>query len=71
MINIDGVDYITLAEYAAKAGLLDSSVRQKCARGGLPCIKLGRNWFIKADTPIKVDARVKTGEYKNWRKKAD
>lgn len=61
---------IPISEYAARIGKSPTTVRQKCQRGTLPgAVKLGRDWFIPADTPY-TDNRVKTGEYKNWRKKA-
>lgn len=59
---------VPIAEYAARNGKALITVRQKCQRGTLPAVKLGRDWFIPADTPY-TDNRVKTGEYKDWRKK--
>lgn len=59
---------IPLREYAEKIGKHPDNVRQKCLRGTLPgAVKMGRDWFIPADTPY-TDNRVKTGDYKNWRK---
>lgn len=61
---------IPLEEYAARIGKAGITVRQKCQRGTLPgAVKLGRDWFIPADVPY-TDNRVKSGEYKNWRKKS-
>lgn len=61
---------VPIAEYAARLGLTANAIRRRCIRGTLPGVKLGRDWFIPADTPYK-DSRVKTGEYKDWRKKPD
>lgn len=59
---------ITIAEYAARIGKAPRSVRQKCQLGTLPgAVKIGRDWLIPADAPY-TDSRVKSGEYKNWRK---
>lgn len=60
---------IPITEYAARNGKALVTVRQKCQRGTLPgAVKLGRDWFIPSDTPY-TDSRVKSGEYKDWRKK--
>lgn len=62
---------IPLQEYAAKIERNPVSVRQKCQRGNVPgAVKLGRDWFIPADAPYP-DQRVKSGQYKDWRKKPD
>lgn len=57
-----------IAEYAARIGLTANAIRRRCIRGTLPGVKVGRDWFIPTDTPY-TDNRVKSGEYKNWRKK--
>ncbi|MBQ1778695.1 MAG: DNA-binding protein [Acidaminococcaceae bacterium] len=59
---------IPIAEYADRIGLTANAIRRRCIRGTLPGVKMGRDWFIPADTPY-TDSRVKTGDYKNWRKK--
>lgn len=59
---------VPIAEYAARIGLTANAIRRRCIRGTLPGVKMGRDWFIPADTPY-TDNRVKTGDYKNWRKK--
>ena len=62
-------DLIPIKIYAAQHGVDPANIRQKIARGCLPeAVKLGRDWFIPAGTPY-TDARVTTGQYKNWRKK--
>lgn len=43
-----------------------------CADGRiLGARKFGRDWAIPIDTEKPVDARVKTGQYRNWRKNQD
>lgn len=65
--NID--DYISISEYAKMYDKNPASVRQKVLRGGFKTArKIGRNWVIDRNEPF-VDGRVKSGEYKNWRKK--
>ena len=64
-------DLIPLAEYAARIGKNPVVVRQKCLRGTLAgAVKLGRDWFVPADAPYG-DSRVKSGQYRNWRKKTE
>lgn len=62
-------DLITITEYAARTGRNPAVVRQKCQRGTLPgAVKIGRDWLVPPDAPYP-DHRVKSGLYKNWRKK--
>lgn len=59
---------IPISEYAARIGKAATTIRQKCQRGTLTgAVKLGRDWFVPADTTY-TDSRVKSGEYKGWRK---
>lgn len=61
-------EMLTIAEYAARIGKAVRTVQQKCQLGHLPgAVKIGRDWLIPADAPY-TDSRVKSGEYKNWRK---
>lgn len=59
---------ISLAEYGKLHGVSPTTVRQKILAGNLPAQKIGRNWCIESDTPY-IDLRVKSGKYKDWRKK--
>ena len=66
-MSIDNL--IPIGEYAARIKRDPATVRQKILRGALPgAVKLGRDWLIPADAPY-TDSRVKSGNYKNWRKK--
>ena len=58
---------IPLKLWAEIVGIDPASARQKAARGKLPAVKMGRDWFIEESTP-NTDNRIKTGNYKNWRK---
>jgi hypothetical protein len=61
---------IALAEYAAKHGKSHVAARKMAARGGFKtAVKIARNWIIDENEPYP-DARIKTGEYINWRNKA-
>ena len=60
---------ISLTEYAKRNGRAARSARQMAASGGFKtATKIGRNWVIEDYEPYP-DARVKSGEYKDFRKK--
>lgn len=62
-------DLISISEYAKMYGKSEVTIRQKAQRGGFKTArKIGRNWVIDKNEPY-TDLRVKTGKYKNWRKK--
>ena len=60
---------ITAKEYAARNGLRHDNVRHKCQRGSYKTAqKIGRDWLIDDQEP-DIDRRVKTGTYKDWRRR--
>lgn len=62
-------EYITIKEVAAKWNVTPRRIQRMCAEGRIPgAKKFGRDWAIPADIEKPSDARVTTGEYKNWRK---
>ena len=63
------MDYISVTEYAKKYNLEPSGVRRALSQGRLSGQKVGSQWIIPSDAPLPTDARVKSGKYKNWRKK--
>ena len=64
-------NYIPISDYAARIGKSPVSVRHKCQRGTLPgAVKIGRDWLILEDAPYP-DERIKSGQYRNWRKKEE
>ena len=68
---MDESKLIPLKEYAAQIGKAVPTVQQKCQRGTLPgAVKIGRDWLIPADAPYP-DNRVKSGEYRDWRKQKE
>lgn len=68
MIN----EYYTIKEAAEKWNLSERWVRSLCAQGKIDgAVQFGRAWAIPQDAERPEDGRVTTGEYKNWRNKAD
>lgn len=60
---------ISLIEYGERHSKNRATVRQKAKAGGFTTAhKIGRNWVIEEDEPYPDDKRVKSGEYKDWRK---
>ena len=59
---------ISLAEYAAQYGKAKISARKLAQRGRFETAqKIGRNWVIDDAEPWP-DSRVKSGQYRDWRK---
>lgn len=66
---MDDIHLIPISRYAKAHGLSPVTVQQKCQRGTLPtAVKIGERWFVHPDAPYP-DSRVKTGKYRNWRRK--
>ena len=62
--------YATVQEMAEKWGLNERTVQTMCATGRIEGLaKFGRSWAIPKDTEKPTDNRVKSGNYKDWRKK--
>lgn len=61
-------ELISLAEYAKLHGVTQDAIRHRVHRGALKAKKIGRNWVIDKDEPY-IDDRIKSGKYKDWRKK--
>ena len=60
---------ISLIEYGERHSKNRATVRQKAKAGGfITARKIGRNWVIDEDEPYPDDKRVKSGEYRDWRK---
>ena len=62
-------EYISVSQYCAKHGLDVGTARKLIAAGRIDAVKIGCQWAIKADEPRPDDRRVKSGKYKDWRKK--
>ena len=64
------IDYYTVTEYAKLNGKDPGNIRKMLINGDLPGEKVGRQWLIPKGTIFPEDRRVKSGNYRNWRKKA-
>ena len=62
--------YLSVNDVAEKWNLSPRRVRTMCQEGKIEgASKLGREWAIPDDAERPTDARITSGEYKNWRKK--
>ena len=61
--------YLTIKETAERWNITARSVQKMCSDGRIPgAQRLGNAWAIPEDTNRPSDGRVKTGQYRNWRK---
>jgi excisionase family DNA binding protein len=64
--------YMTVKETAEKWNLNVRTVQMMCADGRLEnVVRFGNSWAIPCETEPPVDKRIKSGKYKNWRKKSE
>lgn len=63
------MEYLSVTQFCEKYGLYSGNVRKLIADGRIPAIKIGNQWAIPAGTPPPEDRRVKSGKYRDWRKK--
>lgn len=63
-------DFLSVTEFAALHGKDPGNVRRLILQGRIPAQKIGSQWVIPAGTLPPADGRVKSGKYKNWRKKS-
>lgn len=62
--------YLTIKEIAEKWDITPRRIQKMCADGRiLGAKKFGRDWAIPSWAEKPRDARVTTGEYRNWRNK--
>ena len=63
-------EYMTISETAEKWNLTKRRVQKMCADGEIEgVVKFGTVWAIPREAERPKDGRVKTGLYRNWRKK--
>lgn len=66
------VQYLSVTQYAEKYDIDGRNLRKLIAKGRLPeAVKVGNQWCIPTDAPRPEDRRVKSGKYRDWRKKVD
>lgn len=63
------VKFISIAEYRQKVGKSPYTIKQGIQSGRFPdAEKIDGKWMLPEDTEL-TDRRVKSGEFRNWRKK--
>jgi len=65
------MDYLSVTEYAKKYNIDRATVNRYINSSRIPAYKVGYQWCIPSDAPPPEDRRVKSGKYKNWRKKPE
>lgn len=63
-------EYYTVSEYAKKYGKDPGNIRRMLIKGRINGEKLGKQWIIPKNTEYPDDGRIKSGSYKNWRRRA-
>ena len=62
--------YITLKQASEKWNISERRIRRLIQEGRIEgAVKFGRDWAIPVDATKPEDKRVKSGEYRNWRKR--
>ena len=62
--------YMTIKEAADKWNVTPRRVQALCTENRIDgAIKFGRDWAIPINADKPADKRIKSGTYKNWRKK--
>lgn len=62
-------EYLSVTEFAKLHNKDVGNIRRLIAAGRIPAKKIGNQWAIPSDAQLPEDQRVKTGKYKNLRKK--
>ena len=62
-------DFLSVTEFAALHGKDPGNVRRLIQQGRIPAQRIGNQWAIPANAQPPADRRVKSGKYKDWRKK--
>ena len=64
--------YTTVSKIAEKWEVSERTVQILCAEGRIDGVtKFGRSWAIPIDASNPTDSRLKSGNYRNWRKKTN
>ncbi len=62
-------DYYTVTEFSKLTGKDPGNIRRMLINKEIHGEKLGSQWIIPKQTILPADKRVKSGEYRNWRKR--
>lgn len=65
------MEYLSVTQFCEKHGLDRGNVNRYIHQGRIPAVKIGNQWAIPADAQPPEDKRVKSGKYKDWRKKKE
>ena len=68
---MDTGKFLSVTEWCALHGKDPGNARRLIQQGRLPAEKIGKQWVIPADAPPPADKRVKSGKYRDWRKKTE
>lgn len=61
--------FLSVSEFCLIHKKDPGNVRRLIQQGRIPAVMLGKQWAIPADVEPPADKRVKSGQYKDWRKK--
>lgn len=61
---------LSVTQYASMHNGDVGNVRRYIKAGRIPAEKIGNQWVIDDSVPWPTDNRVKSGAYRNWRKKS-
>ena len=63
-------EFYSVSEYAKLVNKDPGNIRRMLIKGSLKGDKIGSQWVIPKDSPYPEDGRIKSGDYKIWRKMA-
>lgn len=64
------MEYVSVSQYAQMVGKDPGNIRRMLINGTLAGEKIGNQWVLPKNTVFPADRRVKSGKYRNWRKKS-
>lgn len=63
------MEYVSVSQYAQMVGKDPGNIRRLLINGTLSGEKIGNQWVLLKETVFPADRRVKSGKYRNWRKR--
>lgn len=64
-------DFYTVSEFAVLTGKDPGNIRRRLIKGEIKGEKIGKQWIIPKSTAYPEDRRIKSGIYRNWRKRPE